>query len=201
VISPVVSRVLLLAPIAIGCFVGAAVLATETSSSAAGEGQAAVWTPKETTFVYQGFTTTYSCDGLRDKVWDVLLDLGAQKKGLQVTELGCSTPYGRPDPFPGVRIRMNVLQPVSGSSNTKQTPVPAHWKPVNVQLRNDYSNDSGECELIEQIRSKLLPLFATRNVDLQEDCVPHQASATRPTLKLEVLIADKPTGNASQPTG
>ncbi|WP_457825246.1 hypothetical protein, partial [Staphylococcus aureus] len=77
----------------------------------AGEAQSAVWTPKELTFVYQGFTTRYSCDGLRDKIRGVLLDLGAQKKGLKVSELGCSSPNGRPDPFPGVRIRINVLQP------------------------------------------------------------------------------------------
>src|SRR5690349_4550812 len=51
--------------------------------------QSAVWTPKQVTFVYQGFTTRYSCDGLRDKLRDLLLKLGA-RKDLQVEETACA---------------------------------------------------------------------------------------------------------------
>ena len=166
-----------------------------------GEPQLGVWTDKELTFVYQGFTTKYSCDGLRDKVRGVLLDLGAQKKGLKVMQLGCSSPSGRPDPFPGVRVKMKVLQP-AGSVDPKQTdqiPVAAHWKPLDLKLRDSFSNDSGECELVEQIRHSIVPLFATRNVDLKTSCIPHQASATRPSLKMEVLVADDAQHPAGEP--
>src|ERR1700726_5297681 len=103
--------------------------AADEAGAAAAHSESAVWTPKELTFVYQGFTTRYSCDGLRDKVRSVLLDLGAQKKDLKVMELGCSSPSGRPDPFPGVRVKLKVLQP-TGSVDPKQTdqiPVAAHW--------------------------------------------------------------------------
>lgn len=162
----------------------------------AGEAQSAVWTPKELTFVYQGFTTRYSCDGLRDKIRGVLLDLGAQKKGLKVSELGCSSPAGRPDPFPGVRIKINVLQPADAKADAV---VPAHWKAVDLKLRDSFSIDSGECELVEQIRDKILPLFATRNVELKSTCIPHQASAARPSLKLEVLAPDDVQHPAGEP--
>jgi hypothetical protein len=165
--------------------------AGSASASAAGETQLAVWTEKEVTFVYLGFTTRYSCDGLRDKVRGVLLDLGAEKKDLKVQELGCTSPTGRPDPFPGVRVKMRVLQPPSGAATAlDQVPVPAHWKPVDLKLRDSFTTDSGECELVEQIRHKIVPLFAARNVDLKTSCIPHQASATRPSLKLEVLAPD-----------
>jgi len=160
-----------------------------SASAIAGDAQSAVWTDKELTFIYQGFTTRYSCDGLRDKVRGVLLDLGAQKKDLKVMQLGCSSPSGRPDPFPGVRVKMRVLQPAAGTTDDKQVPVAAHWKPVNLKL-DPFTTDSGECELVEQIRHKIVPLFATRNVDLKTNCIPHQATATRPTLRLEVLAAD-----------
>src|SRR5262245_47761701 len=103
----------------------------------------AVWADKELTFVYLGFTTRYSCDGLRDKMRGVLLDLGADKKTLKVTQLGCSSSTGRPDPFPGVRAKMRVLQPASGSA-TDQT-VAAQWKPVDLKLRDSIGTDSGEC--------------------------------------------------------
>jgi hypothetical protein len=172
----------LVIPAVAACLVAPSVWAAET-----GEGTFALWTDKELNFVYMGFTTHYSCDGLRDKMRDVLLDLGADKKTLKVTELGCTSPYGAPDPFPGVRVKLRVLQP---GWDDKQNPVPAHWQPVDLKLRDSFWNDSGECELIEQIKQKVLPLFATRNVQLQSNCIPHQATATRPTLKLEVLRPD-----------
>src|SRR5882724_7707497 len=177
-------------PALAACLLSSSVWAVEAgSASAAAEGQPAVWTEKEVTFVYQGFTTKYSCDGLRDKVRSVLLDLGAQKKDLKVQQLGCSSASGRPDPFPGVRVKMRVLQPAAGTADDKQVPVAAHWKPVNLKL-DPFTTDSGECELVEQIRHKIVPLFATRNVDLKTTCIPHQATASRPSLKLEVLAPD-----------
>jgi hypothetical protein len=193
-LNSVVRLSVFLAPVAAAWVLVFPVQAAQTAAAPAEEGQEglpAVWAQKELTFVYQGFTTSYSCDGLRDKVRGVLLDLGAEKKGLKVQELGCTSPFGRPDPFPGVRVKMSVLQPAGGSSDDKQTPVAAHWQPVDLKLRDSFSTDSGECELVEQIRQKILPLFATRNVDLKSDCIPHQASATRPSLKVEVLVPDK----------
>jgi len=178
---------------------GSTAWAAENAAVPSGEPQSAVWTEKELNFTYQGFTTKYSCDGLRDKVRSVLLDLGAEKKGLKVMELGCSHPSG-PDPFPGVRAKMRVLQPAGSpeaAKATDQTPVAAHWKPVDLKLRNSFSTDSGECELIEQIRHSIVPLFAARNVDLQTTCIPHQVSVARPVLKMEVLVADDPKQQAA----
>jgi hypothetical protein len=165
------------------CLASAPLWAAEGSESVP-----AAWADKELNFVYQGFTTKYSCDGLRDKMRSVLLDLGAEKKSLKVLQSGCSSPVGRPDPFPGVRAKMRVLQPASDSAGEKA--VAAHWKPVDLKLRDSFTTDSGECELVEQIKQKVLPLFATRNVQLQSNCIPHQVTATRPTLKLEVLAPD-----------
>lgn len=153
-----------------------------------GDRTSAVWSEKELTFVYQGFTTHYSCDGLRDKMRGVLLDLGADEKTLKITQLGCTSLAGRPDPFPGVKAKMRVLEAVAGTADDKA--VPAHWQPVDLKLRNSYLTDSGECELVEQIRQRVLPLFAVRDVDLKTNCIPHQATATRPMLKLEVLAPD-----------
>jgi hypothetical protein len=189
-----------LVPAVAACLLVVPVWAANAGSApaAAGESQPAVWTDKELTFVYQGFTTRYSCDGLRDKVRGVLLDLGAQKKDLKVQELGCSSPTGRPDPFPGVRVKMRVLRPASGTADD-QTPVPAHWKPVDLKLRDSFTTDSGECELVEQIRHMIVPLFSTRNVDLKTTCIPHQATASRPSLKLEVLAPDDAPHPAEAP--
>jgi hypothetical protein len=88
---------------------------------------------------------------------------------------------------------MRVLQPADSPEAAKAadpTPVAAHWKPVDLKLRDNFTTDSGECELVEQIRQKIVPSFAARNVDLQTTCIPHQATATRPILKMEVLVPD-----------
>jgi hypothetical protein len=194
-------RARLIVPALVGVVLGAPAWAAENAPAPAGEPQSAVWTEKELTFVYQGFTTRYSCDGLRDKVRSVLLDLGAEKKGLKVMELGCSSPSGRPDPFPGVRVKMRVLQPADSPEAAKAadpTPVAAHWKPVDLKLRDNFTTDSGECELVEQIRQKIVPSFAARNVDLQTTCIPHQATAVRPILKMEVLMPDDVKRAAAQ---
>src|ERR1700755_2505126 len=194
-------RARLIVPAVVACVLGAPVWAAETVPAPAGEPQSAVWTEKELTFVYQGFTTRYSCDGLRDKVRDAVIALGAQKKGLKVMEMGCSSPTGRPDPFPGVRVKRRVLIPADSPDAAKAadpTPVAAHWKPVDLKLRDNFTTDSGECELVEQIRQKIVPAFAARNVDLQTSCIPHQATAARPILKMGVLVAEDVKKAAAQ---
>ena len=74
----------------------------------------AVWTAKDIHFVYMGFTSRFSCDGLADRMKKVLLLLGA-RKDLQVSPTPCASPFGRPDPFPGVTVKMNVLEPAGSN--------------------------------------------------------------------------------------
>jgi len=184
------SRAGLASLLAIVTVAAAALPGPVRADPAAAEGQTAVWTHRELWFVYLGVTTHYSCDGLRDKVRVVLLDLGARKEDLQVVESACGVSPGRPDPFPGVRIKMSVLTPAD-TATAGQESVQAHWQPVALKVDDyHYTNDSGQCELVEQVRDKILPLFTTRNLDYRSDCVPHQASPTGPSLKLEALFPD-----------
>jgi len=157
------------------------------ADSAAAPAQAAVWTAKELTFVFMGFTAHYSCDGLRDKIRHVLGELGA-RSDFKVDYYGCSSPFGSPDPFPGVRIKMQVLEP-AGASDRSADVVGAHWQRVDLHLDKDPVWEASDCELLEQIKQKILPLFATRQVDFASNCVPHQAYlGTR--LAAELLFPD-----------
>lgn len=151
------------------------------------DGGNAVWTPKELTFVFMGFTARYSCDGLRDKIRHVLGELGA-RSDFKVDYYGCSSPFGTPDPFPGVRIKMQVLQP-AGANDKSADLVGTHWRRVNLHLDKDPVWEASDCELLEQIKQKILPLFATRAVDFASNCVPHQAYlGTR--LSADLLFPD-----------
>src|SRR4029077_17632258 len=84
----------------------------------------AVWTPKQLRFVYSGFTSHYSCDGLRDKMRAILLQLGA-RADLRVQPVPCAGLAGRPTEFPGVTVNMNVPAPWDAQpAIPAATPVP-----------------------------------------------------------------------------
>jgi hypothetical protein len=168
----------------------------------------AVWTAKELRFTYMGFTSHYSCDGLADKMKMILLQLGA-RPDMKVREVPCSGSFGRPSEFPGVTVNMSVFTPWDAAgANASVTPVPAHWKLVELSTDRDPLREAGDCELIEQVKAHVLPLFTARNVDYHSTCVPHQLQIGGTVLKAEVLIADdqqagqagaKPTTAAPQP--
>lgn len=149
-----------------------------------------VWTPKQLRFVFTGFTSHYSCDGLRDKMRAILLQLGA-RADLTVQPVPCSGMAGRPTEFPGVTVNMNVPAPWDAqTSNANATPVPAHWQPVVISTELDPLREAGDCELIEQVKARVLPLFSARNVDYHSTCVPHQLQIGGTQLKAEMLIVD-----------
>lgn len=157
----------------------------------------AVWTPKEVQFTYMGFTSLYSCDGLRDEVREMLLQLGARKDDLKVYEMPCSGPPDRPNPFPGVRIKMSVLTPAPSTESDVSHMVQAQWKTVKLPYRESGINAAGKCELLEQFKKTVLPLFTTRNVDLVATCVPHQLSPLGTKLQADVLVTNQKERQAS----
>jgi len=165
--------------------------ANPQSEPSAGSGrESAVWAPKELNFAYQGFTTKYSCDGLQERMRDVLLKLGA-RPDLRVLGYGCTRLVG-PDPLAGVSIKMNVLQPAGKQGGPA---VPVHWQRVDLLTglnELDPVDAAADCELIGQIKQKVLPLFATRNVDYRAACEAHQLVPGGTRLKAEVLVADEP---------
>ena len=146
----------------------------------------AVWVPRHVSFVYQGFTTHYSCGGLRDTIRAMLSKLGA--RDLEAREFGCVS--RGVETFPGVRVAMRVLVPASSAhDHGASPPVPAHWQNVVLMAPNAGPQEQGKCELIEQFKETFLPLFTTRNIDYQSNCVPHQLTlGTR--LSAEVLMPD-----------
>jgi hypothetical protein len=145
------------------------------------------WVPREFRFTYQGFTAKYSCDGLSDRIRAVLLLLGARKQDLKVNPTGCSDGFGRATPFPGVAVKMSVLEPLGEKSAPGTEPVATAWRNVDV-VRREPLAAAGDCELTEQIKESILPLFTTRNVDYSSTCVPHQLTPGGTTLKADVLV-------------
>ena len=168
----------------------AAVLAVASLSTganpalAAGE-EGATWVQKEINFRYVGFTTRYSCDGLRDRMRRILMQLGA-RDDLRLAGYGCIG-VNSPETTPGVRIVMHVLQP---SATTAGQTVAAHWKSVDLLANRDLLDAALDCELISQVNREVLPLFAVRHVDYSAACSAHMPLVGGTRLKADVLVAD-----------
>ena len=158
----------------------------QPEATAGSGGETAAWAQKELTFTYQGHTTKYTCDGLRDKMRYILLELGA-RQDIQVRNFGCLR-MAQPELTPGVSIRMNVLQPAGEHGGAA---VPAHWKMIDVLARRDPIDAAADCELLGQIKQEVLPLFATRNVDYRSTCQYKQLLVGATRLKAQVLVADQ----------
>ena len=149
---------------------------------------AANWQRHEIEFTYMGFTTRYSCDGLRDKMRLLLRQVGA-RPGFTVTTRGCSDAPGRVTPFP--RVRMVFFAPGLPEATDAEPGeiVAARWRPVSLTRSQPRNLELGDCELVEQFRDRVLPAFATRNLDSDIHCIPHQLSGSSFRLAFDVLEA------------
>jgi hypothetical protein len=151
---------------------------------------AAHWVERKLDYTYQGFTTKYSCDGLRDNVRQVLLAFGARKKDLRIQSTGCTRIGGAPEPFPGVIAHFWVLVPATPDEVGKVGDTalhPTQWKTVNLARMQQFRFDQGQCELLEQMKTKALPLFTSRNLLFHSSCVPHQITLGDTQFSVDVL--------------
>jgi hypothetical protein len=173
----------------------AAVHAQAASSPAAVVPQPARWVQKKLFFIYAGIQTNYVCQGLTDQVRSVLLQLGARKSDLDVHEAGCTSGFNQPTKFPAVAGTFSVLEPVAPEQAYSPSAAPgvvtAHWQPVQVQLDRPGRDVNGQCELLDQVKSHILPLFPTRNVHYESACSPREEVVGGTSLRVEVLVPDR----------
>ena len=158
-----------------------------------GAATAGVWVQKQADFQYRAFTARYTCDGLRDRMRAILLQLGA-RSDMQVLTYGCMHSVS-PEALPSVRIKMSVLEPAAGDATNS---VAARWQNVDLQAGRDPAEFAGDCELLQQLRQHVLPLFATRNVVANTTCVPRAAIIGSTKLTADVLVAEASPKSAAR---
>jgi hypothetical protein len=64
---------------------------------------------------------------------------------------------------------------------------------VDLPPERDPLLKAADCELIQQVRQEVLPLFATRNVEGSTTCEPRLIVPGSTQLKAQVLVADRGT--------
>jgi hypothetical protein len=151
-----------------------------------GKEVAASWQRHEIEFTYMGFTTRYSCDGLRSKM-KLLLKASGARPDFKVTTRACTDLPGRVEPFPRVRMVFHTAALPKPGEKDLGEPVLARWKAVTLTRRQPRDLELGDCELVEQFRDRVLPAFATRKLSSDIRCIPHQLSGTSFALGYEVL--------------
>jgi hypothetical protein len=161
-------------------------LADEAPPAAARE--FGVWQKHEYSFVYLGFTSTYSCDGLADKIKILLVAAGARQDAKSRAG-ACAAGFGRPDKFARADLTFYTLAPSGTDTPSAGKPVDGVWRSVSFADRSPRELYTGDCELIEQFRDSILPMFATRNVENHTTCIPHQNSGSNISLKFEAFAA------------
>lgn len=164
------------------CGLSLSLLASASSAADATQG---VWQKHDYSFQFLGFTTTYSCDGLAGKLKVLLIAAGARADA-KSTANACAGGYGTPDQFARASLTFYTLAPVQTGENAS-TPINAVWTSVAIADRSPREVRLGDCELVEQFRDKVLPMFTTRNIDSRMTCVPNQLSGSAINLKFEVL--------------
>jgi hypothetical protein len=170
------------------CLAGALLLSTasfaDDSAPATGPG---TWQSHKYTFQFMGFTTTYSCDGLADKLRIVLRAAGARANVKSVPG-ACVSGFGRPDKFARADLTFYTLTPADAGTAAAGA-VPGVWRSVAFAARQPRELAIGDCELIEQFRQQVLPMFTTRNVVSNSTCIPHQESGSNIDLRFESFTA------------
>ena len=173
---------------------GNALSAPSADSSSATAGDASVtpqfgtWRSHKLDFQFMGFTATYSCDSLSEKLTLLLRKVGA-RTGFNITPV-CGRDYAVPDKSADAQVAFESLQPFSPSGSEAAGPtVPGVWRHVELQPRAPIQLTGTDCELVEQFRNRLLPMFTIRNLQSRVNCVPYQSIGDQYFLSFDVFTS------------
>jgi len=148
----------------------------------------AVWQQHNYSFLLLAFTSTYSCDGLADKLKILLLAAGA-RADVRSQPGSCSTEFGHPDKFARADLTFYTLAPVPSDGSGNAAAIDGDWREVEITQHKPREIELGDCELVEQFRTSVLPMFAVRNIESRSTCIPHELSGSSVELKFETLKA------------
>ena len=141
---------------------------------------AGVWQSHEYQLTFTGFQSAYSCDWLEEKLRLLLRKSGA-RDDLRINT-HCVNPSG-PSPGAEAHLVFFTLAPGAGASA-----VPAVWRKVAFRDHYPLALEGSDCELVDQFRAEVLPLFTTRAIENRMRCRGGDDAAAGLDLQFEVLV-------------
>lgn len=156
-------------------------------ASAVPEAQSGEWQERQVRFDYLGAAsgTPYSCQGLRDMTTLVLQTLG-DVSNLHAEPGNCIPDFARPSRFPYLTLRFKVFVPAAGGADQAAA---GRWRTVTLAPHHPFPLGTGDCELVDELRAKLLPQLAVRDVQSQLHCEPYEAVSWALTLQVFAPVA------------
>lgn len=149
------------------------------------------WKHHHSTFSYYGLTALYTCDGLEEKVKQILLYLGARPDA-QVQATGCGPGPDSPSHTAFVTVDFNTVQAEATPDSGDAVGVQAQWAGRQVAPRHPRFIDAGDCELIDGLRAVLKDGFSWRGLDYSATCVPYDLTLGDFNVRGEVLQPTTP---------
>ena len=146
---------------------------------------AAKWESKQVRFHYSSFDTQYSCFSLRDKMKSIILALGA-RDDVRV-EVQCPGQFYEPRPSIDILLAFAIPVIADPAEITADT-FPAEWRPVQLKRGSPRSLDDRECELVDQIKRQVLPVFDVREIEDASSCNPRYFSLSNTRLTMTLLM-------------
>jgi hypothetical protein len=146
---------------------------------------AAVWKEQHINFVYAGRTSRYSCDGLRDKVRAMLLDLGA-RRDIRISAVGCE---GSMNPSLNIVVSTPALPDAAAKPlhPGDLAAVDARFEAFSITSDPFRNMEMADCELVQEFARQILPKLVTRELKRDINCVPNQQSSSRFLVRGKVL--------------
>jgi hypothetical protein len=174
--------------------------------------QVAFWRVQDIKFVYNGHTSLYGCEALRDKVLTVVAELGAHVS-TRIEMLSCHIARSEV-PSQLATFQLRVVSPALATSESKNesqnlqsrrvlleklgAPVeqaeafPANWRELDVARMRAAKFGYEDCELLRQLREQVLSKLAVKVIAHDRSCSVQRLR--RPRLEVAVLVpasADK----------
>jgi hypothetical protein len=158
--------------------------------------QPAAWTRHEIDFQYMGYTTRYTCSGLRSKVKLLLKHMGV-RDDVKITERSCEYGYQKVAEMP--RLKVVFWAPTIPQPGAKDVgdPVLGIWRPVVIKRNEPRGLEMGDCELVEIFRDRVMSKFLIREMQGDVNCIPHQLVGNRINLSFKVLTGIQPVDTAA----
>jgi hypothetical protein len=186
---------------------GIALLSISASAPAAPDFVTAVWRQQSLEFAYQGTTTAYSCDTLQRRLEAILRSVGA-RDGVSVVMQRC---IDQADAIMQITLESPVEATEANIAAVTQhtskdelvakvrnevlpTPenierFPAEWKTVSMSRDRALKLESGDCELVKQLRRDVFPHLSIRIVRDNLRCSVAFGNLGQPQLSVAALVA------------
>jgi len=156
------------------------VMGTVAAVATATTGQPAVWTPHELIVDLRNLPKSYTCDDLWYKFKGILSALGA-RQDMEIL------PYRCESNSPKVQVKFSTPRLVP-AAQAKWADLNAVEREVQIRPGSPEKLDSGDCELMSQVKSSLLKHIGTEIVAYRLPCkAPREAGEAAFNLTAKVL--------------